>query len=99
MRRYISALKLLVIVAVALGSAYARAGGSSGDGALEVAAPGTRVPPLPPKSSITGAVLARMTVTGWLAWPQTSVGVAVIGARVVLGPPPQRVDSGPRRLR
>ena len=26
-------------------------------------------------------------------------GVAVIGARVVLGPPPHRQDSGPRRLR
>ncbi|WP_372497066.1 bifunctional acetate--CoA ligase family protein/GNAT family N-acetyltransferase [Pseudonocardia humida] len=26
-------------------------------------------------------------------------GAAVVGARVVLGPPPQRADSGPRRLR
>jgi acyl-CoA synthetase (NDP forming)/ribosomal protein S18 acetylase RimI-like enzyme len=26
-------------------------------------------------------------------------GVAVVGARITLGPPPRRVDSGPRRLR
>jgi ATP-grasp domain-containing protein len=26
-------------------------------------------------------------------------GAAVVGARVALGPPPQRVDRGPRRLR
>ena len=26
-------------------------------------------------------------------------GATVVGARVTLGPPPQRADSGPRRLR
>jgi Flp pilus assembly protein TadD/nitrate/TMAO reductase-like tetraheme cytochrome c subunit len=48
MRRYISALKLLLVAATALAIVYAGTQRASGEGGGELAAPGGQVPPLPP---------------------------------------------------